>query len=265
MNENASRLLYRTLVLAAVLPAMAISVAEASRSVHLRVPPEVGKGIAAMPPIVESIDAAERKINAALPRLDANVRKAAAECKAEGGQYGSWERSVDVPMRGPRYISYVITDNTYCGGAYPNVSTMAIVYDLESGSPVDWTTLLPPSLTGTVSLLAGADGTKTVTLTSKRLHALYLANYRPAKGTAKEAAGDADCREAVRDTGNDAPAATVWLDAKDGGLAVQFDLPHVVQACADEIVIPAAVLRAEGADASFVEAIEAAHVKWKSP
>ncbi len=43
--------------------------------------------------------------------------------------------------------------------------------------PVDWTKLLQPSLTGTVALEEQGDGTKIVTLASKRLFALYLECY----------------------------------------------------------------------------------------
>ncbi len=54
----------------------------------------------------------------------------------------------------------------------------------------------------------------------------------------------------------------VWLNAKEGGLAVQFDLIHAIQAYADEVVIPVATLRTEGTQAVLVDAIEAAHAKW---
>ena len=50
-----------------------------------------------------------------------------------------------------------------------------------------------------------------------------------------------------------------WLDARAGGLAVQFDLAHVVQACADPVVIPTATLRREGAQPILIKALEAAH------
>lgn len=59
-------------------------------------------------------------------------------------------------------------------------------------------------------------------------------------------------------TTGEPPASTVWLDAKQGGLAVQFDLSHVVQSCAIPMIIPASVLSAEGADAAMVAAIRAA-------
>lgn len=251
-----------SMVLCAVLSAPAVA---ADRPVHLTVPPALAKDLSAMPPIAGPVDAAETGINAALRRLDAKVVKAAAECRTDGGKNSSWERTVDAAMRGPRFLSYAVTDNTYCGGAHPNVSTWSIVYDLASGAPVDWTTLLPASLTGTVALAEQAEGSKIVTLASKRLHALYLERYRPdTRGSKNDA--DKDCREAVAETfdGNP-PAMMVWLDAKEDGLALQFDLAHVVQACADRVLIPTSVLRSEGASATLIDAVDAAHAMRKVP
>ena len=218
-----------------------------------------------MPRIAEPRDDAERKINAALARLDVSARKAAAECRKDGRGRGSWERNVAVPMAGPRFLAYEITDNAFCGGAHPNVGTMAIVYDLTTGSPVDWTALLPPSLTGKVALSTEMDGTRMLTLRAKRLHALYVERYRPKGGDPKVDAEDDECREVVEHPGGaEPPAMTVWPDAKEGGLGVRFEVAHAVQACIDDVVISAAVLRAEGATPVLVEAIEKAHATQRT-
>ena len=227
----------------------------ADRHVHFRVPPPVGEKIASMPQIIDPVDDAETRVNAALTRLDETVREAAGGCTSFDGKPGSWERTIEVPMRGPGYVSFVITDNTYCGGAYPDVSTMSIVYDLRAGAPVDWTRLLPASLTGTLALQEGADGTKMVTLASKRLFELYLAGYR-----AGDKSADArECKQVIQDSaGDNPPPMMVWLDAKVGGLAVQFELPHAVQVCEETVVVPLTTIRAEGAQSILVDAIQKA-------
>ena len=231
----------------------------ANRVVTLRSVAPVAKDIAAMPLIDAPSDEAERRINAALARFDANVRKAAAECRKDGGRNSDWSRSVEATMRGPGFLSFTIGDNAFCGGAHPNSATQAIVYDLATGKPVDWTALLPPSLTGTLSLQTGMDDTKTVALASRKLFDLYLKLYRPVAAGAKESDEDRECREAVKMAGTDAPPAmSAWLDAKQGGLAIQFDLAHVVQACADAVVIPVSTLKAEGAKSALTDALEAA-------
>ena len=213
-----------------------------------------------MPLIADPSDDAERRINAALKRLDANLRKAIAGCKGGNGARGEWERKVEPTMRGPGYLSFVIKDMSFCEGPYPPSGTMSIVYDLRTGYPVDWTHLLPPSLTGKTSLSPGMDGTKMVTLASHRLFSLYLDGYDRAiraPGTDIAAEDRGNCKQAVRELPD--PPMMVWLDAKAGGLAVQFDLPHAVQACAVPVVIPVAALRADGADLGLLNAIEAAH------
>lgn len=109
----------------------------ADRTVRLQSPSPVGKEAAAMPLIADPSDDAERRINAALKRLDANLRKAIAGCKGSKGAPGAWERKVEPTMRGPGYLSFVIRDMSFCGGPYPPSGTMSIVYDLRTGYPVD--------------------------------------------------------------------------------------------------------------------------------
>jgi hypothetical protein len=206
-----------------------------------------------MPQIIDPVDAAETRINAALSRLDANVRKGVEECNLLDPKFGTWERSIDVPMRGPGYLSFVITDLTACGGAHPNTSVMSIVYDLRTGTPVDWTQLLPASLTGTLALQEGQDRTKMVTLASQRLFELYVAGYHAANPD------DPDCGGAIEDSGrNGPPGMMAWLDANVGGLALQFDLFHAMEACSRPVVIPVSTLSAEGVQPELLESIRAA-------
>ncbi|WP_419952017.1 hypothetical protein [Methylobacterium sp.] len=256
----------RTAAAAGCLLATLVPGSAADRAVALEVPPDLAKDLSAMPRIANPVDDAERRINAAVQRLDGAARKAAAECLAQGGKHADYGRHIDVTMRGPRFLSYTMTDSAFCGGARPNTGTSAIVYDLVSGAPIDWTALLPPALTGKVALQTEMDGSRMVSLSSKRLFDLYLKAYRPRTGQAKADADDDECRDAVSTPDGDGPPAmTVWLDAKAGGLAVQFDLAHVVQACADVEVIPLATLKAEGANAVLTDAIVAARAALPVP
>jgi hypothetical protein len=236
-------------VLLASVCATAIALG-ADRTVHLVVPPPVHKDIAAMPQIADPSDDAERRINAALRRLDISVLRASRDCKG-----GDWERSVDVPMKGPGFLSLTITDSMFCeGSAHPESGTFSIVYDLATGKPVDWTHLLPVSLTGTVALEEQADGTKVVTLASKRLFDLYMAGY----GAGAAPRSDLEeCKQALAGEATDGPPGMlVWLDSKRGGLAVQVSLPHVEKACEEPVIIPAAMLRAERAQSALLKAFD---------
>jgi hypothetical protein len=221
----------------------------ADRVVSLITPAPVRGNIAALPQIADPRDAAERAINTALHNLDSSVSKAADACAG-----GDWTRVVDATMRGPGFLSLVITDSYDCEGtAHPEASTASIVYSLTSGKPVDWARLLPKSLAGQQAL-ADEGGSRFVTLASKRLFALYMDGYTDGGATGPELA---QCRQALTEAG-DPPPANVWLDAKSGGLAVEIELPHAMAACEDVVVIPNAALRAAGAQPELVKALLAA-------
>ena len=216
-------------------------------------------GIAAYPRIAAPVDDAQRRINAAVLQLDTRVRTAARACLTGTGTHpGNWQREVTVTMRGPEFLSYLTSDDVDCGGAHPNAGLVAIVFDLRSGAPVHWTTLLPPGLTGRLGLVEGEDEVKMVTLASPRLNALYRAGY----DHGGDAAEEKECRTVIADEMQSGPVPMIaWLDAKAGGLAVQFDLPHAEEACAEAVVIPAATLRREGASARLLDALAAAHAR----
>jgi hypothetical protein len=244
----------RMMIGAAVLAASSAHAA----SLTMTRPAALQKDVAAFPKIAAPSSATARRINAALARLDAALPGVIHECRT--GSTGPaaadayWSRKIDVTMAGPRFLSFLIVDDTFCGGAHPNTAVSALVYDLETGRLADWTRLLPPSLTGKVTTQEDMDGARMVRLTSKRLHALYLAGY----GATAQGANP-DCREAVTDTPDRPPPASVWPDAKAGGLVVQFDVVHVAEACALPVVIPLATLKTEGASADLTSAIAAAH------
>jgi hypothetical protein len=158
-------------------------------------------------------------------------------------------------MRAPGFLSFAVTDSWMCeGAAHPDSATFSIVYDLVTGRPVDWTHLLPASLTGKVALEEEADGTKIVTLASKRLFQLYMAGYRAGQAPSSDLD---DCKQALQGEATDGPPGMmVWLDAKGHGLAVEVGLPHIEAACEEPVVIPAALLRTEGAQPSLLKALD---------
>lgn len=218
----------------------------------LSAPPPVAAGVAGFPRIARPASAAEARVDAAVARLDARVRRAVRACRADGGTRTSWTRAIDVPMRGPAFLSYVVTDQVYCGGAYPSESHAAIVYDLATGAPVDWATLLGTRLAGTQALTEGPDGVKVVTLDSPRLRTLYAAGYDAA---ARAAGAPAACLGNGRAAGFVQPMLA-WLNA--AGLVLRFDLNHAMQACSVAVTVPVAVLQREGASARLTKALRGA-------
>ena len=203
------------------LPGLA-SAADRVVTVH---PPATAhpSGVPPLPAIVSPLDDAERRINTALGRLDAQAAAAARECKKDGGKDAALTRSAEVTMHGPGFLSYLITDEVDCGGAHPDSGAQSIVYDLTAGSPVDWARLLPASLVGAQALERGSDGGRMVTLASRPLFDFYISHYaHDDPGTEEQT----ECLAAVKGEGGDGPPPMmVWLDAASGGFAMQFQLP----------------------------------------
>ena len=226
----------------------------ADRIVVLTRPAPLARFIAAMPRIGHPRDAAERQINLAMDRRDAAGRRAAAACRGKGQ---GWERTTRVTMRGPGYLSYEVADAFDCGGVHPDNSTDTVVYDLRTGRPVDWTMLLPPALTGTVSLKPGVDGTRTVSLGSAALRQRFLAAQTPQ-------ANPDDAKQCAEVLAFAVPTGLrVWLDGPAGALAVQPNMPHGSDSCAQPLLLSAAELRQLGAAPALADALDAARDKLR--
>ena len=218
--------------------------------VTVRMTASIAPRLAAMPRIARPADTAERRVNAALDRLDRTVRKALAVCRSDQAHQAFWQRTVEVPMRGPRFLLLVVADDVDCGAQHPYASTMAVVYDLRTGRPVDWAVLLPAELAAGRVLAEGRDGTRTVRLTSSRVRDLFLRFYDHG-----EADAASDCKGVVTRATAEGFAASAWLDGKDGNLVLQTDLAPFVQSCADPVFVPVATLRELGARTELVDAL----------
>jgi hypothetical protein len=162
-------------------------------------------------------------------------------------------RAVATPMLGPRYLSIVAHDDASCeNAAHPDAWTLALTYDLDTGSPVTWGRLLGRKLIEASAIDTVGDGTTIGVVSSATLHDLYV----------KAVAGDQDpatraqCAEVLED---ETMQFQLWLDAARGGLVVSpSSLPHAVAACGGDAVIPVSTLRRLGADPALLAALEAA-------
>lgn len=150
-------------------------------------------------------------------------------------------------MRGPHFLSLVATDSWFCGGAHPDDDQFPLVYDLTTGTPLNWSRFLPAVLVQKTGIETAGDGTVVGTVSSPKLHELYLKGYK----------NDPDCAEAIKDP--DLPF-TLWPSAPTEGITIQpFGLPHAVAACAGEVTIPLSVLRTLSVRHELLGAIEDAH------
>lgn len=220
---------------------------------------QLRKGVDAWPFIVNPATPAELRVNASLARLNSRLVLALRNCdkgaRAEMKEMGTvrkgqdsveddWSRHVEVTMTGPRFLSMVATEDTFCGGAYPNSDTIAMVFDMTTGIPVDWVE--------TVAKSAGATANGDMASDGSRIGALVL----PALQKINLAAASAECKDAFEDP----QPFLLWPDARHGTLVAEaFDLPHVVRACAEEIPLTLEQARKLGFNESLLSAIERAH------
>lgn len=222
---------------------------------------QLRKGVDAWPLIVNPATPAEQKVNATLTGLNMRLTKALAECDAAAladmkqshipqkdwpGALGEdWSRKVEVTMQGPQFFSLVATDEyVHCAGAHPNSDTVAMVFDMTTGTPVNWLALVAKSAGASVFTDAVADGSQ--------IGALVL----PALATINLAAASADCKDAFLDP----QSFQLWPDARTGTLVAQaFDLPHAATDCVVQIPLTMEQARTLGFDEKLLSAIDQAH------
>lgn len=160
------------------------------------------------------------RINQALAAADA--KDADDDCIAQ--------RDVDTTLVGTRYLSLVVSTVSQCGGAVEiDLGTQVLGFDLKTGTPVDWATMLPPSFHGSDA--------------ETRLYRDTLARSDPTD--AKE------CADFSFD------ALDIWPDARQSGVAFQpaGGFPASSGQCVISAVVPLATMRKLGANPTLLDDI----------
>jgi len=218
---------------------MAIAAPPAPAALTMAAMTPLKKGIDAMPELTNPATPGQQKINATMKSLDAAALSMLKDCK-------TYQRSVQPTMLGPGYVSVWVNESWDCG-AYPSVSISVKVFDLNTGDAVDWTKLV--SATGVKSYSdSGADGKQgaPLALVDPALMKMYL----------KDPDNAGDCQTAYDDN----QSFIIWPEAKTGTLKVEaFDLPHVTQACANDMTLTMDQAQKLGFNADFLKAVAAAH------
>jgi hypothetical protein len=133
---------------------------------------------------------------------------------------------------------------SFAGGGHPNRDSLAMVFDLATGKPVNWMSLIGNSANASVYSDSNSDGTTVGALIVPALRMMTIAK------------ADKECKDAFRNP----QSYQLWPDAKSGTLTAEpFGLPHVVAACADDLALTPDEARKVGFDETLLSAIAQAH------
>ncbi len=226
---------------------------------------QVRKGLDAWPLILNANDATSKRLNTTLQEMNQKLTGALKACDANyrewakntGGateaklpKAGEWERRVEVTMTGPRYISIVAIDKIiFCGGAYPDSDHIAMVFDMSTGDPVNWTAMIAKTAGASSYTDSVYDGTRVATVIFQALEKISLAK------------ASTECKDAFTDR----QSFLIWPDAaREQLVALPFALPHVVQACAQEIDLTLDQARELGFDEAVIDSIQQAHSRYEN-
>ncbi len=201
--------------------------------------------VLAYPRLTQFPDAAVKaKVNDALAAQEKTDRDSRNDCFSQLRQAGqkatpdSYHAGIRLAYLSQRYLSVEVHTGYDCGGAYPtNDDSAPVSFDLKTGAALDWDSLFKPGF------ITAAEGKKA------GVWALYQKRYG-------KTGQDKDCKEAV--AGQDDASLHLWLDSKRGGLVAQPDFPHVIEACAEQIVFKPADL-ASAAKPELLADIAATH------
>ncbi len=202
-----------------------------------------GRAIA-YPRLTQFPDAAiKAKVNAVLAAQEKDDRGQMQDCISQlrdaeiKHDPQSYQERIRLAYLSRRYLSIEVHTGYYCGGPYPtNDAPAPRSFDLTKGAALDWNSLFKPGF------ITAPDGKKA------GLWALYQARYRNGQ--------DKDCADTV--ARQDDGGLHLWLDSKRGGLVAQPDFPHVMEACAEQMVFKPAEL-AKAAKSEFLADLNAIH------
>jgi hypothetical protein len=220
------------------------------------------KGVDLWPLIVKPDTPAEERVNELLTRLNTRLAHAVKDCdtgytesikdtdtaaKKKYPVSEDWSRTVNVTMDGPRFLSLLASDAIDCGGVHPDNGQMAMVFDMTTGTPVDWTKMVPASAGAKPYTDSSTDGSTIGALIMPALKKMAVTN------------SSSNCANVFEES----QSFLLWPDAEHGKLVAQpFDLPYAVQACGDEIDLSMAQARKLGFDETMLTAIEQAHRRY---
>ncbi|MBI3676558.1 MAG: hypothetical protein HY243_08055 [Proteobacteria bacterium] len=242
---------FASILCAAILATMSCETSFAVPTPSMTVVPLHSAGAKAVyPRLIRFPDAkVMSRVNAALAAKEKQARTEYADCLSDLKEASqkpdkdSYWVEVDVVYLSSRYLSIQTNTSENCGGPHPNFGELSpIAFDLSTGSELVWGKLFKPGFLPTESSDGTANSRPSI------LSKLYRKHYpwtvadtakfkrQVAKGLVDESD---NCREVVdgQDPFEFSDEVVLWLQSEKG-LVVSPVMPHAVQACAEEVVLP---------------------------
>lgn len=172
---------------------------------------------------------ADRRINAAVRALepvdgpDAPWRTCVASQLAANGIDGDYDATVAPTLITSRWVAAIHGSGYDCGGAHPDGGSTSLLFDRRTGAAVNLNDWLGPTA---IERRAGSGSTADVVI-RPALRRVVIARMRDL---------DADCREPIE-------TAEYWdIGLARDGLRFTPGMPHVLTACANDVLVPWSVL-----------------------
>lgn len=180
----------------------------------------------ALDPVRPGDAAINRALAQALP--DGTAGHPMGQCvgwSMDGGGTGYLEEQLVPMLIAPGWLGIRRSGSGYCGGAHPNHFSGFAVYDRDTGAEVDPTTWFASGALSFYEWEPAAGEPRLVSGTSEALRDRLLAGF-PAREDL------AECVDFMRD-------GTSWdIGLTREGLVFVPQLPHVIFACTEEVVLP---------------------------
>ncbi|MBA4008722.1 MAG: hypothetical protein C0486_08085 [Erythrobacter sp.] len=152
------------------------------------------------------------------------------------GGSGGYTKTLTPELVTPRWVSLTAVGSSFCGGAHPGHFLMKQVFDRDSGTEVDPGTWFRKGAVGYYEFdTVAVDGRREIAGLSSRLRKAVLAHSSAGEG-AEDAETRRECIDMIGDTG--------WhIGLTREGPVFVPQLPFVIFACTEEIVLPWAEAR----------------------
>ncbi|HMI39705.1 MAG TPA: hypothetical protein VK485_00565 [Sphingomicrobium sp.] len=167
-----------------------------------------------------AIAAINRRLREPFDKSDEGWKWCLRNAGAWGGDYHD---EVEARLVTAHWLSVMSYNESFCGGAHPNNSNQPILFDRQSGRSVDLYTWFGSASSNREKVEGYSETIDT--LTGKLFNLVLTLHPRASES-------EEDCGGAVK-------TASSWtLELKREGIGFTPDLPRVVMACGDEVVLP---------------------------